>query len=300
MNRRQFLLSGMPLVAALAARAAGRASAQTDQALRGFEHGYAQGDGVRLFFVRAGQGPLMLFLHGHPDSWALYEPQLRHFGRDHLAVAANLRGYSPSDAPDAVEAYTTPRLLGDVHGLLDHFDRQRCILVGNDWGGYLAWVFASAYPARIESLIILNAPHPAIHLREVRADPAQNRASQYERDLHAAAAPYPRWYNYYRADPIKVPASVADSAALPVPDLAAHFFTGVAKPPETTSLRVTAPTLVIWGMRDPAMLPGQLDGLEAYAADLTVRRIADAGHYPMHSHAELVNQAIGHFLRRAR
>jgi pimeloyl-ACP methyl ester carboxylesterase len=45
----------------------------------------------------------MLFLHGHPDSWALYEAQLREFGRDHLVVAPNLRGYPPSDAPDAVE-----------------------------------------------------------------------------------------------------------------------------------------------------------------------------------------------------
>jgi pimeloyl-ACP methyl ester carboxylesterase len=300
MNRRQFLLSGMPLGAALVAPAGGHLSAQTDQALRGFEHGYAQGDGARLFFVRAGQGPLMLFLHGHPDSWALYEPQLRELGRDHLVVAANLRGYSPSDAPDAVEAYTTPHLLGDIHGLLDHFDRERCVLVGNDWGGYVAWVFASAYPARVERLVILNAPHPAVHLREVRENPAQNRASQYERDLHTAVAPYPRWYNYYRADPIKVPASVADSAAMPVPDLAAHFFTGVAKPPEGTRLNVGVPTLVIWGMRDPAMLPGQLDGLDVYAPNLTVRRIADAGHYPMRSHPELVNEAIRDFLRRAR
>jgi epoxide hydrolase 4 len=300
MNRRQFLLSGVPLGVALVAPAGGRLSAQTDQAPHGFEHGYVQGDGARLFFVRAGQGPLMLFLHGHPDSWALYEPQLRDFGHDHLVVAASLRGYAPSDAPDAVEAYTMPRLLGDMHGLLDHFDRERCILVGNDWGGCIAWVLASAYPARIERLVILNAPHPAIHLREVRENPAQNRASQYERELHAAAAPYPRWYNYYRADPIKVPASVADSAAMPVPDLAAHFFAGVAKPPESTGLRVGVPTLVIWGMRDPALLPGQLDGLEAYAADLTVRRIADAGHYPMRSHPELVNEAIRDFLRRTR
>lgn len=161
-------------------------------------------------------------------------------------------------------------------------------------------MFASAYPTRVERLIILNAPHPAIHLREVRDSPAQNRASQYERDFHTAAAPYPRWHNYYRADPIKVPASVAESAAMPVPDLAAHFFVDAAKPPETTSLRVATPTLVIWGMRDDVMLPGQLDGLEVYVPDLTVMRVADAGHYPMRSHPELVNQTIRHFLRHAK
>ena len=126
----------------------------------------------------------MLFLHGHPDSALLYESQLREFSRDHLAVAPNLRGYPPSDAPEAVAAYAMPRLLGDVHGLLNHFGVERCTLVGNDWGGYVAWVFASAYPSRVERLVILNAPHPAVFLREIRSNPAQIEASRYERVHH--------------------------------------------------------------------------------------------------------------------
>ena len=82
------------------------------------------------------------------------------------------------------------------------------------------------------------------------------------------------------------------------PDLAAHFFSGLGTPPATTSLRVNVPTLVIWGMRDPHILPQQLDGLDAYASDLTVVRIEDAGHYPMRSHPELVNEAIRAFRQR--
>jgi pimeloyl-ACP methyl ester carboxylesterase len=93
---------------------------------------YAEGDGVRLFYVRAGEGPLMLFLHGAPDDWSLYEAQLQEFRRDHLVVAPNLRGFPPSDAPEAVEAYAMPRLLNDIHALLRHFRRERCILVSND------------------------------------------------------------------------------------------------------------------------------------------------------------------------
>src|SRR5262249_8579484 len=94
----------------------------------------------------------------------------------------------------------------------------------------------------------------------------------------------------------KVPASVAASAALVVPDLAADFFSGVVRPPVTTSLRVSVPVLVIWGMRDPVLLPHQLDELGDYAPHLTVLRLADAGHYPMRSHAPQVNEAIRAFM----
>jgi pimeloyl-ACP methyl ester carboxylesterase len=114
--------------------------------------GYADGDGVRLYFVQGGEGQLMLFLHGHPDTWTLYRSQLAEFSRDHMVVAPNLRGYPPSDQPAAVEAYAMPRSLGDVHALLRHFGPQRCILVGNDWGGCIAWVFASAYPRKGSAL----------------------------------------------------------------------------------------------------------------------------------------------------
>lgn len=296
-SRRHLLTSGVRLSLATFALAAILPHAGANQS--GLTEGYATGDGVRLHFVRAGEGELMLFLHGAPDTGALYTSQLAEFSRDHLVVAPDLRGFAPSDQPNAVDAYAMPRLLGDVHALLRHFGRERCILVGNDWGGYIAWVFASAYPGRVERLIILNAPHPAIYLREVRNSAAQIQASQYEREYYSAVAPYPSWYNYYRADPIKVPASIADAARTEAPDLAARFFAGVTEPPATTSLRVNVPTLVLWGMQDPVCLPGQLDNLHDYAPNSTVVRIEDAGHRPMQSHPMLVNRTIRDFLRRA-
>jgi epoxide hydrolase 4 len=264
----------------------------------GLAEGYADGDGARLYFIARGQGELMLFLHGIPDSGALYMSQFAEFSRDHMVVAPNLRGFAPSDRPDDVEAYAMPRLLGDVHALLRRFGRERCILVGNDFGGYIAWVFASAYPDRVARLVILNAPHPAILLRDFRSSAAQIQASQYERDYHNAVAPYPPWYNYYRADPIKVPASIAEAAQADMPDIAARFFADAAERPATTSLRVDVPTLVLWGMQDPACLPGQLDGLHDYVPNASVVRIEDAGHRPMQSHPALVNRAIREFLQR--
>ena len=296
-DRRQLLKLGARLSLATFASAALWPHPGASQS--GLAEGYADGDDVRLYFVRGGGGELMLFLHGAEDTGALYMSQLAEFSRDHMVVAPNLRGFAPSDQPKAVDAYAMPRLLGDVHALLRYFGRERCILVGNDWGGYIAWVFASAYPGRVERLIILNAPHPAIFLRELRNSAAQIQASQYERDYYSAVAPYPSWYNYYRADPIKVPSSISDAAHTEMPDLAARFFAGVAEPPATTSLRVDVPTLVLWGMQDPVCLPGQLDNLHDYAPNAIVVRIEDAGHRPMQSHPMLVNRAIRDFLRPA-
>jgi epoxide hydrolase 4 len=284
-NRRHLLALGAKLSLATFASAAIWPRSGASQS--GLMEGYADGDGGRLYIIHGGEGQLMLFLHGIPDSRMLYASQLAEFGQDHMVVAPNLRGFPPSDRPEAIEAYAMPRSLGDVHALLRHFGRERCILVGNDWGGYIAWVFASAYPSRVERLIILNAPHPAILLREVRNSAAQIQASQYEREYNNVA-PYPSWYNYYRADPIKVPSSVAE---------AAQIFAGVTEPPATTSLRVEVPTLVLWGMQDPHCLPGQLDNLHDYVPNATVVRIEDADHYPMQSHPMLVNRAIRDFLR---
>jgi pimeloyl-ACP methyl ester carboxylesterase len=146
-------------------------------------NGYAIGSGARLYFVRAGDGSLMLFVYGHPDGVALYELYVREFGRDHLAVAANIRGYSPSDAPEAVEAYAIPRLLGDVHGLLDHFGRDQCILVGNDLGGYLSWVFASAYPQPCSQANCPQRAPPSARREQVACNYFIARECPYPSDL---------------------------------------------------------------------------------------------------------------------
>jgi pimeloyl-ACP methyl ester carboxylesterase len=262
------------------------------------EHGFAEGDGIRLHYVRAGNGPLILFLHGHPRSWQLWRAQLGEFGRDHLAVAPDLRGYGGSGQPDAVEAYAMPRLLRDLQGLLDHLGRERCILVGHDWGGYLAWVFAAAFPSRVERLVIVNGPHPMVFLREVATNPRQIAASQYERAYHAPGAFCEGGCKMYLADPIKVPASLEGGRDLLTLDLAARLLAGVAIEPATPSLAVRVPTLVIWGMQDPALLPGLLDGLDDHVAELTILRVADAGHWVVEEQPELVSQAIRRFIHR--
>ncbi|WP_033923146.1 alpha/beta fold hydrolase [Sphingomonas sp. 37zxx] len=281
--------------------------------------------GISLDVATAGDPahPAMIFLHGFPESHRTWRHQFPDFARDHFCIAPDQRGFARSDKPQGVDQYTPEKPVADLIALADHFAVDRFTLVAHDWGGAIAWMAALRHPERIERLIILNAPHPLIFQRSVLDDPAQRAASQYIRAFRnpeleghidrigldvffdtsfakhvdpALIAPEKAAYldewsqpgaitamlNWYRASAIQVPEM--DEAAARAPFLDAPF------PP------VTMPTLVIWGMHDRALLPCQLDGLDALVSNLTVVRIEDAGHFVPWEKPEAVNAAIRDWL----
>ena len=286
---------------------------------------YAELNGVRLHYMTAGEGPLIMFLHGFPEFWYEWKKQLEHFARDHQAVAPDLRGYNLSSKPAEVSQYELTLLVEDVRGLAAHLGQNRFVLVGHDWGGVVAWAFAAAHPRQVEKLIIINAPHPAVFDRELRSNPAQQQASQYmlvfrspaaEQLLSAAnfaalqqsllqpgiqqgyfgeddrQAYLDAWaqpgaltggLNYYRAAHAGPPEPGKSSEAL-----AARL----------TALRIEVPTLVIWGERDAYLLTGNLEGLDEFVPDLSVRRVANGTHWLIHESPELINSYIRDFIER--
>ena len=144
-----------------------------------FRHDFFEKDGIRLHYAANGSGRLILFAHGFTEFWYSWKNQLEEFGKTHLAVAPDLRGYNLSSKPSRVQEYTIAALVGDLLGLAQHLGYQKFTLVGHDWGGALAWALAMAHPERIEKLVIINAPHPAIFARELKNSWAQRRASWY-------------------------------------------------------------------------------------------------------------------------
>jgi pimeloyl-ACP methyl ester carboxylesterase len=146
-------------------------------------HRYADVNGVRLHYARAGQGPLMVFLHGFPEFWYEWKDQLAEFGVDHTAVAPDMRGYNLSSKPAELSAYQVPTLVEDIRALaieeLKTAGGSRFTLVAHDWGGVVAWVFAAAHPEMVDKLVIVNAPHPTVFARELRENAAQQKASAY-------------------------------------------------------------------------------------------------------------------------
>ncbi len=159
------------------------------------EHFYAElPSGIKLHCVSEGpaDAPLMLFVHGFPEFWLAWKGQLKEFGRDHRAVAFDLRGHNLSDKPEGVDAYRVKPLLEDLKQLIEHLraghEDKSCILVAHDWGGAIAWTFAAAFAQYVRKLVIINAPHTVPFARALAHDPTQREASHYMLLLRHAKA----------------------------------------------------------------------------------------------------------------
>jgi pimeloyl-ACP methyl ester carboxylesterase len=270
-------------------------------------------NGVRLHYVQAGpeNGPLVLLLHGFPEysySWRYQLPALA--GR-YRVVAADLRGYHLSDKP--AFGYDIVSLTSDVRELVWALGEQRAHIVGHDWGGVIAWALAVREPDVVRRLVVINAPHPAAMRRELR-HPAQLRRSAYigffqlrgvaeraiERDDYAmirrtfrAADRERAWLT--DADIQRYVEAIARPGAVTA---ALSYYRALPRSlTQLSPLRViTAPTLVLWGERDPYLGPELLDGLEPWVKDLTIRRFATAGHWLNQQAPEAVNEALLAFL----
>src|SRR6188508_3430901 len=102
--------------------------------------GYAEVGDQTLHYVEAGDGPLIVLLHGFPEFWFGWRRQIQAFvAAGFRVVAPDLRGYNLSSRPLGVEAYDTDRIAADVRGLIRERGAGSAFLVGHDWGGTVAW-----------------------------------------------------------------------------------------------------------------------------------------------------------------
>jgi len=147
------------------------------------EDGFADSDGVRIHYVTAGAGPLVIFIHGIPGFWYDWRHQMPALSRHFQVVAIDQRGFNLSDKPDGVENYALDKLVGDVDAVINHFGRTTASIVGHDSGGWISWHYAMAHPERTERLVIVNLPHPRCIERELTNNPRQHAASDYARQL---------------------------------------------------------------------------------------------------------------------
>src|SRR5579859_4131986 len=117
-------------------------------------------NGIHLHIAEQGAGPLVVLLHGFPESWYSWRHQLPALAEaGYHAVAPDLRGYGRSDRPAEVWRYSQLHLVGDVIGLLDELGARRAVVVGHDWGAPVAWSTALYRPDRVRGVVGLSVPH---------------------------------------------------------------------------------------------------------------------------------------------
>ena len=152
-----------------------------------FRTGVIHTNGIEMHYAEHGEGPLVIFCHGWPESWYSWRHQLRAIGAEgYRAVALHMRGYGRSARPENIEAYSITNLVGDVVGCVAGLGAADAVVVGHDWGGPVAWYSALMRPDLFRAVAVLSVPFmppfalpPDISMDEVMRENAGGR--QYYR-----------------------------------------------------------------------------------------------------------------------
>src|SRR5262249_33795039 len=143
--------------------------------LAGARDGFVNSGEIKIHYVSMGNDgdPLLVLVHGFPDFWYTWRAQMPTLAKRFHTVAIDQRGYNLSGQPVGVENYTTDKLVGDLLAVVKHFGNRKAVIVGHDWGGLVAWMFAMTHPELSDRLVVLNLPHPRGLLRELANNPEQ-------------------------------------------------------------------------------------------------------------------------------
>lgn len=141
-------------------------------------HRYADLGDVRLHYVEAGEGPLVVLLHGFPQFWYMWRFQIPALAEAGFRVIVpDMRGYNLSEKLPKVADYRVELLARDVERLIEACGARSAAVVGHDWGAMVAWMAAMLHPERVERLGILNVPHPERFARGLLRPPQLLRSS---------------------------------------------------------------------------------------------------------------------------
>jgi pimeloyl-ACP methyl ester carboxylesterase len=261
-------------------------------------------NGARFHVAEAGDGPMVLLLHGFPQFWWTWRRQLTALAAaGYRAVAMDLRGFGASDKPP--RGYDPMTLAGDVDGVMRSLGVADAVVVGHDWGGILAWSLATMRPKAVRRLCAVSTPHPLRMRRALATDARQAAASSYmlafqlpfvperqltrgdgrlvERMLQAASAPgwpSPEEATRY-SEAVRIPGA-AHSAL----EIYRWAFRSLPRPDGLRYVRrmrapVRVSTLQLHGALDPAVLARSAQGSGRYVeAPYRWRLLDGVGHFP--------------------
>jgi epoxide hydrolase 4 len=280
-------------------------------------HGYAHINGVRLHYVTQGEGPLLVLLHGFPEFWYSWRHQIPELAKYFKVVAPDLRGYNESDKPAGVANYRVDVLTADVMSLIRAFGEEKAVIVGHDWGGGIAWVFAAVYQQAVEKLIVMNCPHPGPFQKHLRTSRRQLRRSWYmfffqipwlpelgirlnaNRFVDQAFRGMAIRKEAFPDEELKkyVEAIRKPGAATAAINYYRAAFRETMRKGERQFAKITCPTLLIWGEEDSALGKELTYDMEPYFTDrFEIKYIPQCSHWVQQEQPELVNRYMLEFL----
>jgi pimeloyl-ACP methyl ester carboxylesterase len=258
-------------------------------------------------------GPLIVMLHGFPEFWYSWRYQIKAFAAaGYRTVAVDQRGYNLSDKRGPYDVFT---LVGDVVGLVRALGHERAVIMGNDWGGVVAWVLGARHPDIVERLIVLNAPHPSAGLLALRSlYLPQILKSWYVLAFQVPVVPEllmsaNEYELFARILKQQTQGAIGDEEI-------GYFRRAWAQPGALSAgvdwyraslgtwmrgrlkdLTVHTPSLLIWGDRDAYLTTRTAEWTRHYVVDLEVAYIRGASHWVQQDSPETVNRYALDFLR---
>ncbi|KAK9404071.1 epoxide hydrolase 4 [Crotalus adamanteus] len=276
--------------------------------------------GLRFHYVAAGERgkPLMLLLHGFPEFWYSWRHQMREFKSEYRVVALDLRGYGETDAPSHRENYKLDCLITDIKDILESLGYSKCVLIGHDWGGMIAWLVAICYPEMVTKLIVVNFPHPSVFTEYIVQRPSQMIKSANYYFFQMPWLPE----LIFSINDFKVLKNILTShssrigkksCGLTAEDIEAYLYV-FSQPGALTGPinhyrnlfsclplqhhEITMPTLLVWGEKDPFMEVEMAEITRIYVKKqfrLTV--LSEASHWLQEDQPDIVNKLIWTFLK---
>ena len=275
---------------------------------------------VLLFGAVAGpeDGTPVVLLHGFPDFWLGWARQIRPLVEAGCRVLIpDQRGYNRSEKPPGIDAYRLPELSADIIDLLDAVGWESAHLAGHDWGAAVSWSLADHHPERLESVTILNCPHPDEMARALLG----NNRRQMLRSWYIGLFQLPHLPEWVaRASDfrfLEMALSSASPGAFTDDELAAYrrawgqegaltaminwyraagraALGGGDATSETPSngAKIEVPLRIVWGRDDKALDESLVEPSAERAEDARIEWVDDASHWVRRDAPEVVNRAL--------
>jgi epoxide hydrolase 4 len=280
------------------------------------ESTFLKTNGIQLHTMQAGPdgAPLVIFLHGYPETWRSWKNQIGPvLDEGYFVMAPDQRGYNLSDKPTQTSAYHLEETMKDILGLILGSGREKATVVGHDWGGGVAWGLALKYPGCIDKLVIANAPHPKVMMSNLMKNPRQMLKSLYMLYIQIPGLPEAM----LRHDDWKLLIQSLEKSSNPgtfseedieeyrrswwrrgaMSGMLNWYRANFRQLPQFSTSHVHVPTLMLWGKKDFALSPELVSESLEYSTDGNLVMFEEATHWLQHEEPDNVSNAILEFLR---